>query len=494
MLLFLVGCTQPSIEETSQQYLKNPEFVSLEKLEEKYSTSSPIVISYSGLSIRASEGTADYNLIRKFQNKYPFIRVQYYKQSELSMISGNYQNVVLGKYGDSIIPLISKKLYNLNSFLNHSELGINLNDFPLEFLNTSSLQSSTGRDYFAIPVGFTSSGIVENTLFNEYFQTLNSEFPIHTWQKVFNYSAKANDTFNNEKDNLIGSILYKDITANNFFQNAEKINPLPSNIKKVGDFRSFEENFFSPLSLTHSNFDVLLRQRGVEPLLVKTIDSVDANIFNENTIEFMNYLENSFNNKFITGYIDNVYFSQFHLDYPGAFSPYTLLNSAYLKEFHRYFDVDIFKLHPLPFHEENLAFLDIDPYQVVVNHKENISPDELTASWLLAKFVSTEGNIHYAKNSAISPISKLTINSIDYMNFLDENPFLNAIDEYHKEFYLNESSYKYYIEKPFRLYKAYQKASYEMIDKIQSVKFHPEFINIPWSNEEKLNYYYSFLK
>jgi len=446
MSLLITSCGN-SLSEKSQSILLNPTFNPATELSTKYSVSNPIIISFSGISNSAGPNTAEFKSVEAFQNRYPFIRVSYQSPANLSLkiTSGNVPNVIIQQDQNEISNLLSAKLiYSIEPFLSTIESESFLAQFPVHLLEHNRMGYEKDSPLYSLPLGYRGSVILKNKSVLNSFNNNN--------QKVFSYD--------------------------NFMSHKHLFN--------------LEENAGNFLGLiSNPSFDFLMKQWGINPVTVSSFHDFVPNFINEieQTLDLVNFLKSSYQN----GSLNNIDFSTFASNihsYPNTYL-YTSQLVGYANLFNS--NSENYEFSQLSLKNDGTKLIDYIPFHIYLAKPNNQTDDTLLASWLLMEFLANEGSIYFTTNWTLLPINHTTKTNPDYLTYLNANPIVKSLDAYFEEILFSDNS-EFTINpiSPFSQAYPYWSKSLEYLNLLDQ-DYHPDYVNVLWTEEEKLAYHFRFL-
>jgi len=499
----ITSCTNTSINYT-QSLLLTPNIDLFLDLESKYSHTNPLIITFSGLGSEiGSSSEADLLAIEAFQNKYPYIRVRY-QTSALNLMPDSIPDVMVQPYylSEGALALSMRKVYALDPFIQ-----MNLNENILDLFSDKQIEFNRLNDLgkqsiYSLPIGYQAGLFLKNELFLKYLQLSESVVNITSFQDTFSLNTLFNDSINIHKINLIGKMLYSTIEIGKeptFFISQTPLDPIPQNTVLVIDSRNWQNNHesFRLMKLFHASFNFFMYQWGILPLTVYEFDSVTPDFLTDSevTIELMDFLKNEFDNE--SYYLENSGFMLKRFNPLLEKSPLNYLYTNYLKRFSKDLDLSnlVFDFSTFMSKDSDNNYLEYNPYNVYLLRSTNQTEDSLLAAWYLVDFLANEGNIYYSTIGDLMPINIKTKQTPDYLEFLENNPFIKKMQEFLDELiYTDNPKYKFTFNPPFRIQRQYDSISSRFLNNILYQNNHPEFVAIYWTQEEKLNYYFEFLK
>jgi hypothetical protein len=123
-------------------------------------------------------------------------------------------------------------------------------------------------------------------------------------------------------------------------------------------------------------------------------------------------------------------------------SPLNYLYTNYLKRFSKDLDLSnlVFDFSTFMSKDSDNNYLEYNPYNVYLLRSTNQTEDSLLAAWYLVDFLANEGNIYYSTIGDLMPINIKTKQTPDYLEFLENNPFIKKMQELVSKYFKNLSS------------------------------------------------------
>lgn len=389
----------------------HPTLVSIKDLESKYSASNPVTIEFwTGFGsdmTKALTNDEGSGVLDAFMEEYPYIKVDYdskggytnlQKAVNLSVTSRTYPNIIVG-YPDHFAGYITSNLqYELDSFIESEEYGMDLSLFNSQFLKENQElvykdEEKTKPYTMGIPFNKSTEVLVYNKTFFDYYNLT----PPNTWAEVETVCEAAYNIVDN---------LFKNATTK------EDLIVTDDNGKVILDYSASETmtsaDDFYPISWdSQSNFFITTcRQWKGDYTSMDDVEHGYIEFDNDNVKKGLNYFVNMFKNHYL-GIPDTFGESQYCSNpFKALKSIMTISSSAGIKNnipSGNKFEVGI---KEIPYNTEDAKY--------VISQGTNLallkgSADETTASWLLLKYLTEgEGNVEFAINTGYLPVTSGT--------------------------------------------------------------------------------------
>lgn len=419
----MVGCSNKA-----KTTVPTPNLVSIAELKEKYNESNPIEIDFwTGFgsdmtkALTNEQGTG---VVDAFMKEYPFIKVNHeskggytnlQKAINLGVTNKKYPNIAVG-YPDHFAGYITKNIqYELDSFIESKEYGMNLDIFNKQFMTENQTlvykdDAKTEPYTMGIPFNKSTEVMVYNkTFFDHYNLTVPS-----TWEEVKTVATQAY--------NIIKDIF----TAANGDATKQKIDlgeGLELDLSPLGS-----ADAFYPISWdSQSNFFITVcRQFKGEYTKAESVEKGYIKFDNPEVKQGLTYFTNMFKDHLL-GIPQTFEEEQYCSDpFKALKSIMTISSSAGIKNnipAGNKFEVGI---KEIPYYTEDAKY--------VISQGTNLcllkgSADETTAAWLLLRYLTEgEGNVNFAIETGYLPVTSGTVDGVGvgeesdtYQRFLSTN-------------------------------------------------------------------------